>query len=69
MRSPSNKTYGKDSLQHLRKGGPNGLVTLLLGLRWWHMIMDGEGLADWNTIVEQVHGIFVENNKRKSNSR
>jgi len=26
---------GKESIQSLRKGGPSGLVTVLIGLKWW----------------------------------
>ncbi|KAM6491181.1 hypothetical protein JOM56_013420 [Amanita muscaria] len=42
------------SLQHLRKGGPNGIVTLMFGLRWWQLNMDQQNSAQWNVIVQQV---------------
>lgn len=60
------------TLQPLRKGGPNGIITLLLGLRWWHTISDEQGLVVWNTTLGQVHamlkGFVNENHKRNADS-
>ncbi|KIL57226.1 hypothetical protein M378DRAFT_16380 [Amanita muscaria Koide BX008] len=67
------KGQADDSLQHLRKGGPNGIVTLMFGLRWWQLNMDQQNSIQWNAMVEQVREMlenFVRNPaKRKSDSQ
>lgn len=41
---------------HLRKGGPNGLVTLLLGLKLWRMNISAE-MPEWDTVMREVEAM------------
>ncbi|KAH9479049.1 hypothetical protein JR316_0007624 [Psilocybe cubensis] len=47
---------GKDSINVLKKGGPNGLVTVMIGLRWWakHRHSDPR----WEEAVEDILAVF-----------
>ena len=45
-------TRNKDDLVCLKKGGPSGLVTVLIGLKWWAPICDKD--VRWLAAVEDV---------------
>ena len=44
----------KDDIVCLRKGGPSGLVTVLIGLKWWASIRSQD--ARWLASVEDIRG-------------
>ena len=44
----------KDDIVCLRKGGPSGLVTVLIGLKWWASIRGQD--ARWLASVEDIRG-------------
>lgn len=52
---------------HLRKGGPNGLVTLLLGLKLWRMNI-GTEMAEWDVVMREVEAMvksFHDNSAKR----
>jgi hypothetical protein len=56
----------KDNLACLRKGGPSGIVTLLIALKWWAPIRDRD--ERWVAAVNDVRACLnemMEGNKRK----
>lgn len=46
----------KDDLSTLRKGGPSGIVTILIGLKWWASIRDKD--ERWRLAVEDISACF-----------
>lgn len=57
----------KDDTVFLRKGGPSGLVTILIGLKWWASIHGQD--ARWLALVEDIRGcmenLVVPEKKKK----
>ena len=51
--------------EHLRKGGPNGIVTLLLALELWRANIETENVPEWDMVVAEVETLF---NNFNSNS-
>jgi len=47
----------KDNLVALRKGGPSGLVTLLVGLKWWACIRNDD--VRWKLAVGDLRACFT----------
>ncbi|KAH9477997.1 hypothetical protein JR316_0010230 [Psilocybe cubensis] len=47
---------GKDSINMLKKGGPNGLVTVMIGLRWWAKQRHSD--PRWEEAVEDILAVF-----------
>ena len=45
-------TRNKDNLVCLKKGGPSGLVTMLIGLKWWALICNKD--VKWLAAFEDV---------------
>ncbi|KIL58239.1 hypothetical protein M378DRAFT_15676 [Amanita muscaria Koide BX008] len=72
MKTTTGKTQSSGTLQHLRIGGPNGIVTLLFGLQWWQLNLS-QDVAQWNAIMEEICRIFQVSAgnamKRKSDTR
>ena len=65
MALPNGKT--KDDLSPLRKGGPSGIVTILIGLKWWASIHNED--KRWKLAVEDISacfGAFASGSKRKA---
>ena len=64
MALPIGKT--KDDLLPLRKGGPSGIVTILIGLKWWASIRNED--KRWKHAVEDISACFgaFANGKRKA---
>lgn len=46
----------KDDLSALRKGGPSGIVTILIGLKWWASIRETD--KRWNLAVDDIYACF-----------
>jgi hypothetical protein len=46
----------KDDLSPLRKGGPSGIVTILIGLKWWASIRNED--KRWMLAVEDISACF-----------
>lgn len=44
--------------EQLRKGGPNGLVTLLLGLKLWRMNIRTGEMAKWDGMTREVEAML-----------
>ena len=42
----------KETMSSVRKGGPSGLVTLLIGLKWWANIRDSD--PRWGLAVQDL---------------
>jgi hypothetical protein len=40
-------------------GGPNGLLNVLMCLRWWRNAMPETHMADWVDAIEDVHWALV----------
>ncbi|KAM6497555.1 hypothetical protein JOM56_008028 [Amanita muscaria] len=59
MKTHTSRTQSSGTLQHLRNGGPNGIVTLLFGLRWWWLNV-GQDAAQWDVVMQEIHGMFQE---------
>ncbi|KIL60545.1 hypothetical protein M378DRAFT_14099 [Amanita muscaria Koide BX008] len=59
MKTPTNKTQSSGALHHLRNGGPNGIVTLLFGLRWWQLNLNQDA-AQWDVVLKEIHGMLKE---------
>jgi hypothetical protein len=55
MKEPSAKKHihNDQPFQHLRKGGPNGIVTLLFGLKWWRSSVTGAN-TEWHDALQDV---------------
>ncbi|KAF9553597.1 hypothetical protein CPC08DRAFT_786976 [Agrocybe pediades] len=58
-----------DNLQILRKGGPSGIMSVLVGLKWWAELGSSGGAVSWEAAVEDVLKSFTfqppTNTKRK----
>lgn len=46
----------KDDFSPLRKGGPSGVVTILIGLKWWASIRNED--KRWDLAVEDISACF-----------
>jgi len=46
----------KDDLSQLRKGGPSGIVTILIGLKWWASIRNED--KRWKLAVDDISACF-----------
>jgi hypothetical protein len=46
----------KDDLSTLRKGGPSGIVTILIGLKWWASIRETD--KRWKLAVDDIYTCF-----------
>jgi hypothetical protein len=46
----------KDDLSALRKGGPSGIVTILIGLKWWASIRETD--KRWKLAVDDIYACF-----------
>lgn len=57
----------KEDLSCLKKGGPSGLVTVMIGLKWWAAIRDKD--TKWLAAVKDVKScmdeLTVSGRKRK----
>ena len=60
MKEPSGKKHMHANwpFQHLHKGGPNGIVMLLFGLKWWRSSITGTD-AEWNDALQDVLEILT----------
>ena len=56
MALPIGKTTTKDDLLLLRKGGPLGIVMILIGLKWWASIHNKD--KQWKLAVEDISACF-----------
>lgn len=56
---PLDITSGKSkgNMSSVMKGGPSGLVTLLIGLKWWANIRDSD--LRWGLAVQDLIGCFT----------
>lgn len=55
---PFDMSIGKSKdMSSVRKGGPSGLVTLLIGLKWWADIRDSD--PRWGLAVEDLTTCFT----------
>ncbi|KAH9476125.1 hypothetical protein JR316_0004534 [Psilocybe cubensis] len=57
----------KDSMASLRKGGPNGLLTVMVGLKWWYSAQASDGL--WELAVSDLLNTFNTFQKAKLNNK
>lgn len=48
----------KEDLVCMKKGGPSGLVTIMIGLKWWASIRDKD--AKWLAAVKDVRSCMDE---------
>jgi hypothetical protein len=57
----------KNDLVCLKKGGPSGLVTVMIGLKWWGSICEND--TKWLAVVKDVKscmdGLMAPGRKRK----
>jgi hypothetical protein len=46
----------KDDTGCIKKGGPSGLVTVLVGLKWWVSLQENDAM--WEASVNDLNGCF-----------
>jgi hypothetical protein len=56
--SPLSIASDKEDLVCLKKGGPSGLVTVMIGLKWWASIRDKD--VRWLAAVKDVRSCMDE---------
>jgi hypothetical protein len=58
----------KDNVSSLKKGGPSGLVTVLIALKWWAHVQDPEWKAAVNDVKDCLESFAGVGSKRKADS-
>jgi len=53
---PMANAKDKDDTGCIKKGGPSGLVTVLVGLKWWVSLQENDAM--WEAAVNDLNGCF-----------
>jgi len=55
---PLSVASNKEDISGLRKGGPSGLLTVMIGLKWWASLRDND--ARWLAAVNDIRMCMEE---------
>jgi hypothetical protein len=55
---PLSVAHNKEDITSLKKGGPSGLLTVMIGLKWWASIHDND--SRWLAVVNDIRMCMEE---------